>query len=132
VALELATRLLIGYVSGFASNSTYGAFGVPIALLVWIYVIARLLMVVAAWTADRCDAPLVQPRFVEAAAAMRAAGDRREAEVEEVWERDHLPSAETAPPAQAPVARNGSVPPRRLAVGVVVGLVIGVLVGRRR
>jgi len=35
----------------------YGAFGVPAALLLWIYVVARLLLFCAAWTAtcERAD-----------------------------------------------------------------------------
>jgi membrane protein len=34
-----------------ASKSMYGAFGVPIALLLWINLSAKLLLVCAAWTA---------------------------------------------------------------------------------
>lgn len=127
VALEVLKRLLIGYVSSFASNNTYGAFGVPIALLVWIYVIARLLMVIAAWTAERCDAPLVQPRFLEAAAAMRAAGEAREAEEEEAWEVEHLATA--LPSDSSRVARSRG---RDIALGAVAGVAVGVLLRRRR
>jgi membrane protein len=126
IALEILKRLLIGYISGFASDNTYGAFGVPIALVIWIYVIARLLMVIAAWTAERCDAPLVQPRFLEAAAAMRAAGDERDAEREEQWEVEQL--ATLAPGSRDRPRRPG----RGFVVGVLAGVVVGVLVGRRR
>jgi membrane protein len=124
VALEVLKRLLIGYISGFASDNTYGAFGVPIALLVWIYVIARLLMVVAAWTAERCDAPLVQPRFVEAAAAMRAAGDA-EAAAEQRWE-----TAQLSRSSDAPAGRGASSAALIAVAGL--GAVAGWLVGRRR
>jgi len=127
LALEMLKRLLIGYISGFAGNSTYGAFGVPVALLIWIYVIARLLMVIAAWTAERSDAPLVQPRFIEAAEAMRAAGDVAEAKKEEQWEAEHLKRLEG----------NGSQRSRRtrgrdVALGALVGVTIGVALRRRR
>jgi membrane protein len=127
LALEMLKRLLIGYISGFAGNSTYGAFGVPVALLVWIYVIARLLMVIAAWTAERSDAPLVQPRFVEAAEAMRAAGDIAEAKKEEAWEAEHLRHASdgAARPSRAPRARD-------VALGAAAGLAIGAALRRRR
>lgn len=127
LALEALKRLLIGYISGFATNSTYGAFGVPIALLVWIYVIARLLMVIAAWTAERSDAPLVQPRFIEAAAAMRAAGDAKEAAKEEQWEAAHLATSADGT-ARDGLARRG----RDVALGALVGLALGAAVRRRR
>lgn len=127
LALEVLKRLLIGYISGFATNNTYGAFGVPIALLVWIYVIARLLMVIAAWTAERSDAPLVQPRFIEAAEAMRAAGDLAEAKREEEWEAAHL-----AQPGEPASPRRRAPRPRDLALGAVAGYALGVALRRRR
>ena len=126
VALEVLKRLLIGYISGFAGNNTYGAFGVPVALLVWIYVVARLLMVVAAWTAERCEAPLVQPRFVEAAAAMRAAGDD-EAEAEQAWEVEQL----AALTGSADDGRQGGRSRVTTGLALVAGIVVGLLVGRR-
>ncbi|GAA4783637.1 MULTISPECIES: YihY/virulence factor BrkB family protein [Streptomyces] len=48
---ELLKLLLSGYISGVASRSMYGAFGVPIALLLWINFTAKLLLACAAWTA---------------------------------------------------------------------------------
>ena len=99
----------------------------PIALLVWIYVIARLLMVIAAWTAERCGAPLVQPRFLEAAAAMRAAGDEA-AEKEEEWEAERL-AALPAVSANAGPERGRSVPTAAAALGA--GVLLGLVVGRR-
>ncbi|ATW50124.1 YihY/virulence factor BrkB family protein [Streptomyces peucetius] len=50
---ELLKLLLGGYISGVASRSMYGAFGVPIALLLWINFTAKLLLFCAAWTATR-------------------------------------------------------------------------------
>lgn len=51
VGFELLKLLLSGYISGVATNSMYGAFGVPVALLLWINFTAKLLLYCAAWTA---------------------------------------------------------------------------------
>jgi membrane protein len=51
VGFELLKLLLGGYLSGVAAESVYGAFGVPVALLLWISFMARLLLFCAAWTA---------------------------------------------------------------------------------
>ncbi|MFD9328792.1 YihY/virulence factor BrkB family protein [Streptomyces sp. NPDC060065] len=48
---ELLKLLLSSYMQGVASKSMYGAFGVPIALLLWINFTAKLLLFCAAWTA---------------------------------------------------------------------------------
>ncbi|MFD3550238.1 YihY/virulence factor BrkB family protein [Streptomyces sp. NPDC058655] len=53
---ELLKLLLSGYMRGVAAKSMYGAFGVPIALLLWINFTAKLLLFIAAWTATRDDA----------------------------------------------------------------------------
>ncbi|MEU1333084.1 YihY/virulence factor BrkB family protein [Streptomyces sp. NPDC005865] len=50
---ELLKLLLGGYMKGVASKSMYGAFGVPVALLLWINFTAKLLLFCAAWTATR-------------------------------------------------------------------------------
>nr|WSX50180.1 YihY/virulence factor BrkB family protein [Streptomyces sp. NBC_00974] len=50
---ELLKLLLSGYMRGVATKSMYGAFGVPIALLIWINLTAKLLLFCAAWTASR-------------------------------------------------------------------------------
>ncbi|MFG2565758.1 YihY/virulence factor BrkB family protein [Streptomyces sp. NPDC048567] len=51
VGFELLKLLLGSYMKGVASKSMYGAFGVPIALLLWINFSAKLLLFCAAWTA---------------------------------------------------------------------------------
>ncbi|MFI0979895.1 YihY/virulence factor BrkB family protein [Streptomyces sp. NPDC021093] len=51
VGFELLKMLLGGYMSGVASKSMYGAFGVPVALLLWINFTAKLMLCCAAWTA---------------------------------------------------------------------------------
>ncbi|MDG4864205.1 YihY/virulence factor BrkB family protein [Streptomyces sp. T-3] len=51
VGFELLKVLLGGYMKGVAAKSMYGAFGVPVALLIWINLTAKLLLFCAAWTA---------------------------------------------------------------------------------
>ncbi|MFE4643158.1 YhjD/YihY/BrkB family envelope integrity protein [Streptomyces sp. NPDC056730] len=51
IGFELLKLLLGGYVKGVAAKSMYGAFGVPVALLLWINFTAKLLLFCAAWTA---------------------------------------------------------------------------------
>ncbi|MET7387386.1 YhjD/YihY/BrkB family envelope integrity protein [Streptomyces sp. NPDC005529] len=53
IGFELLKLLLSGYMRGVASKSMYGAFGVPIALLLWINFTSKLLLFCAAWTATR-------------------------------------------------------------------------------
>ncbi|MEU4037197.1 YihY/virulence factor BrkB family protein [Streptomyces collinus] len=53
VGFELLKLLLSGYIQGVAAKSMYGAFGVPVALLVWINFTAKLVLFCAAWTATR-------------------------------------------------------------------------------
>ncbi|WP_250299498.1 YihY/virulence factor BrkB family protein [Streptomyces sp. A 4/2] len=51
LGFELLKVLLSGYMRGVASKSMYGAFGVPVALLLWISFTVKLLLYCAAWTA---------------------------------------------------------------------------------
>ncbi|MFF4401277.1 YihY/virulence factor BrkB family protein [Streptomyces sp. NPDC001480] len=51
VGFELLKLLISGYIQGVASKSMYGAFGVPVALLLWINFTAKLVLFCAAWTA---------------------------------------------------------------------------------
>lgn len=53
IGFELLKLLLGSYMKGVASKSMYGAFGVPVALLLWINFTAKLLLFCAAWTATR-------------------------------------------------------------------------------
>ncbi|QFQ99912.1 YihY/virulence factor BrkB family protein [Streptomyces phaeolivaceus] len=52
IGFELLKLLLSGYMQGVAAKSMYGAFGVPIALLLWINFTSKLLLYCAAWTAE--------------------------------------------------------------------------------
>lgn len=51
IGFELLKLLLGSYFKGVAGKSMYGAFGVPVALLLWLNFTARLLLFCAAWTA---------------------------------------------------------------------------------
>jgi membrane protein len=51
VGFELLKLLLSGYMQGIAAKSMYGAFGVPVALLLWINFTSKLVLYCAAWTA---------------------------------------------------------------------------------
>ncbi|MFE0188962.1 YihY/virulence factor BrkB family protein [Streptomyces sp. NPDC059008] len=51
IGFELLKLLLSGYLRGVAARSVYGAFGTPIALLLWINLTAKLLVYCASWTA---------------------------------------------------------------------------------
>ncbi|SDK75740.1 YihY/virulence factor BrkB family protein [Streptomyces indicus] len=53
IGFELLKALLGGYMKGVAAKSMYGAFGVPVALLLWINFTAKLLLFCAAWTATQ-------------------------------------------------------------------------------
>ncbi|WP_369391448.1 YihY/virulence factor BrkB family protein [Streptomyces sp. CG1] len=53
VGFELLKLLLSGYIQGVAAKSMYGAFGVPVALLLWINFTAKLVLFCASWTATQ-------------------------------------------------------------------------------
>ncbi|MBC3843916.1 YihY/virulence factor BrkB family protein [Streptacidiphilus sp. 4-A2] len=51
IGFELLKQLLSAYLSHIARKSTYGAFGTPVALLLWLNIIFRWLLYCVAWTA---------------------------------------------------------------------------------
>ncbi|WP_051731806.1 YihY/virulence factor BrkB family protein [Kitasatospora phosalacinea] len=74
VGFEVLKLLLSSYLGSVAGRSLYGAFGVPVALLLWIDFVTRLLMYCAAWTA-LADPERARLRAVrQAEAALEAAG----------------------------------------------------------
>ncbi|MEU5821694.1 YihY/virulence factor BrkB family protein [Streptomyces sp. NPDC047803] len=77
VGFELLKLLLGSYMRGVASKSMYGAFGVPIALLLWINFTAKLLLFCAAWTAtpSKEDDPAVDAEEDPAPAARGVTGE---------------------------------------------------------
>ncbi|MEU8970930.1 YihY/virulence factor BrkB family protein [Streptomyces monashensis] len=57
IGFELLKLLLSGYIQGVAAKSMYGAFGVPVALLLWINFTAKLVLFCASWTATQNGRP---------------------------------------------------------------------------
>ncbi|MER6628102.1 YihY/virulence factor BrkB family protein [Streptomyces sp. NPDC000987] len=53
VGFEVLKALMSGYLQGVAAKSMYGAFGTPVALLLWINFTSKLVLFSAAWTATR-------------------------------------------------------------------------------
>jgi membrane protein len=51
IGFELLKLLLSGYLQKVAGKNMYGAFGTPVALLLWFNFMAKLLLYCAAWTA---------------------------------------------------------------------------------
>ncbi|MFI6845393.1 YihY/virulence factor BrkB family protein [Kitasatospora sp. NPDC050467] len=79
IGFELLKVLLASYLGSVAGKSLYGAFGVPVALLLWINFVCRLLMYCVAWTAT-ADPAAARDRARERAREMVAAADEAEAE----------------------------------------------------
>lgn len=57
VGFELLKILISSYLQQVAAKTVYGAFGTPVALLLWLNFVARLLLYCAAWTATPRHAP---------------------------------------------------------------------------
>ncbi|MFD8317935.1 YihY/virulence factor BrkB family protein [Kitasatospora purpeofusca] len=95
VGFELLKILLSSYLGSVAGKSLYGAFGVPVALLLWINFVCRLLMYCVAWTAT-ADPVAARERARERAAALVAAADE-----EEAADRAETAAEETAAEAAA-------------------------------
>ncbi|MEV8373790.1 YihY/virulence factor BrkB family protein [Kribbella sp. NPDC056861] len=53
IVFYLAQKLGNGYVNGvIGNNAAYGTLALPLALLVWIYLMTRVIMLIAAWTKE--------------------------------------------------------------------------------
>ncbi|MFI2612328.1 YihY/virulence factor BrkB family protein [Kitasatospora sp. NPDC018619] len=86
VGFELLKLLLASYLGSVAGKSLYGAFATPVALLLWINFVSRLLMYCVAWTAT-ADPVAARERtraqgraLLEAADAAQAAEEADEAQ----------------------------------------------------
>ncbi|MFG2135562.1 YihY/virulence factor BrkB family protein [Streptomyces sp. NPDC048650] len=75
VGFEVLKLLLSGYLRGVAARSMYGAFGTPIALLLWINFTAKLLVFCASWTAT-AEAETEPERVADGAAEPGPAAPR--------------------------------------------------------
>ncbi|MFF0220735.1 YihY/virulence factor BrkB family protein [Streptomyces sp. NPDC004629] len=76
VGFELLKLLLSGYIQGVATKSMYGAFGVPVALLLWINFTSKLVLFCAAWTATQSkEGPVTDGASDGAPGPAAASGD---------------------------------------------------------
>ena len=57
---EVTKGLVTSYVTRIAAKSLYGAFGVPIAILVWLNLTFQILLALSAWTATRTEDELAK------------------------------------------------------------------------
>ncbi|WP_078859699.1 YihY/virulence factor BrkB family protein [Streptomyces rubellomurinus] len=78
VGFELLKLLLASYLGSVAGRSLYGAFATPVALLLWINFVSRLLMYCVAWTAT-ADPEAARERTRAHGRALLAAADESEA-----------------------------------------------------
>ena len=60
VVFEVTKGLVTSYITNVAGKSVYGAFGVPIAILVWFNLTFQMLLALAAWTATRTEDELAR------------------------------------------------------------------------
>lgn len=58
VLFEVTKSLIAAYLDGVAGKTLYGAFGVPVAVLLWFDLTFQLLLLLSAWTATRTEAML--------------------------------------------------------------------------
>ncbi|MEU8511934.1 YihY/virulence factor BrkB family protein [Kitasatospora sp. NPDC048722] len=80
VGFELLKVLLASYLGSVAGKSLYGAFGVPVALLLWMNSVCRLLMYCVAWTALADPAAARERTREHGRALLAAAADEAETE----------------------------------------------------
>ncbi len=103
VGFEVLKIALSGYLRGVAGRNVYGAFGTPIALLLWFNFMAKLLLYCAAWTATQYGE--VRPPGGAGPSGVSASGDREGA--------SPAPGPDAGPaPGSAPDAAPGPVPDR--------------------
>jgi membrane protein len=57
---EITKGLVTSYVTRVAGKSLYGAFGVPIAILIWFNLTFQMLLMLSAWTATRTEDELAK------------------------------------------------------------------------
>ncbi|MEU2210604.1 YihY/virulence factor BrkB family protein [Streptomyces hygroscopicus] len=103
IGFELLKLLLSSYLKGVAAKSMYGAFGVPIALLLWMNFTAKLTLYCAAWTATppaaqaECEAEWA----AEADKAQPSGPETEDPRPDGREAEDPRPSGREGPPAAA-------------------------------
>ena len=65
IVFEVTKGLVTSYVTRIAAKSLYGAFGVPIAILVWLDLTFQMLLALSAWTAARTEDELSKKSSAE-------------------------------------------------------------------
>jgi membrane protein len=60
VVFEVTKGLVTTYLTDVAGKSVYGAFGLPVAILVWFNLTFQMLLALAAWTATRTEDELAR------------------------------------------------------------------------
>jgi membrane protein len=60
IVFEATKSLVTTYITDVAGKSLYGAFGVPIAILVWFDLTFQMLLALSAWTATRTEDELAR------------------------------------------------------------------------
>nr|WP_223244887.1 YihY/virulence factor BrkB family protein [Streptomyces sp. CBMA156] len=86
VGFELLKLLLASYLGSVAGRNLYGAFATPVALLLWINFVSRLLMYCVAWTAT-ADPVAARERTRAYGRALLETADKAEAETETAAEQ---------------------------------------------
>ena len=77
IVLEITKGLIASYLSNVAGKSLYGAFGVPVAVLIWLNITFQMLLALSAWTATRTEDALAQADAVGPAAVGTSAMDEQ-------------------------------------------------------
>lgn len=72
VVFEILKQFLVQYVVGTATQNSYAAFATPVAMLAWIYLVTRLLMVAAALTAESAIDQLEAAERAETARSLQS------------------------------------------------------------
>ena len=60
LVFEVTKGLVTSYVTRVAGKSIYGAFGVPVAVLIWLNLTFQMLLALSAWTATRTEDELAR------------------------------------------------------------------------
>ena len=66
VVFEVTKGLVTTYLTNVAGKSLYGAFGVPVAILVWFNLTFQMVLALAAWTATRTEDEIARRRATPA------------------------------------------------------------------
>ncbi len=102
VGFELLKWLLTAYLQGVAGKSMYGAFAVPVAVVLWINLMARLLLYCAAWTATETATAVQSGETAEGEGPEPGISPAADDAPQRASANDSTPAAprRTAPPAR--------------------------------